>query len=57
MTASRGRGATVLAAIVLVAAAVAAGRGISSRARAMTELTRETREMVPFRNWSGISSR
>jgi RND family efflux transporter MFP subunit len=46
MTAGRARGATVLAAIVLLAAAVAAVWGISSRARAMTELTRETQEMA-----------
>src|SRR5689334_5578516 len=46
MTARRGRGATVLGAVVLLAGAIAAIWGISSRARAMTELTRETHEMA-----------
>lgn len=45
MTAQRGRGATILAAVVLLAGVVAAIWGISGRARAMTELTRETHEM------------
>jgi RND family efflux transporter MFP subunit len=46
MKAKRGRGATVLAGVGLLAAMIAAIWGISSRARAMTELTRETHEMA-----------
>jgi len=46
MKVEKGRGATVLAVIVLLAAAVAAMWGISSRARAMTEVTRETHELA-----------
>ena len=45
MTASGSRGATFLAIAVLAAGAIAAAWGISGRARAMTELSRETREM------------
>jgi RND family efflux transporter MFP subunit len=46
MTAKRARGATILAVAVLAAGAIAAAYGISSRARAMDDLTRETRELT-----------
>ena len=46
MTARQSRGATFLGIAVLVAGAITAAWGISSRARAMTELSRETRDMA-----------
>jgi RND family efflux transporter MFP subunit len=45
MTGKRGRGAAALGGIVLAGGVVAAAWGISSRARAMAELTSETRQM------------
>src|SRR5689334_19221615 len=46
MTVEGRKGATLLAGLVLAGLAVAAVWGITSRAKAMTELTRETREMA-----------
>ena len=46
MTGRRGRGAALLGGVVLVIGVIAAAWGISSRARAMTQLTTETRQMA-----------